>query len=244
MKTTMTPPQWSPSALAARAFLGKLSRAYRTKQHMSKWVPREQASTSWPSEYLVRKRVPREEVPRDQVSATWPSEYLVTQWVPREEVPRDQASTLWGSTLWGSEYLVRKCHVTKRVPCDQVSTSWPSDYLMMKYHVTKKVPRDQASTLVTKWVPRDGANTSWASKYLVMCTPSAISDLSYYINIIYKTWGQSERLWGKTAWLLQLANLLFPYKNQISFCFCIQWLLSGMLFPPCWHWQSWSSFII
>ena len=34
---------------------------------------------------------------------------------------------------------------------------------------------------------------------LMVCMFSGISDLSCYIIIIYKTWGKSERLWGKKA---------------------------------------------
>ena len=178
IKTTMMPLQCSPSALAARAFVVRLLQAYHTKQLMTKWVPHDQASSLRPSEYLVTRWVPHEEA-----STMWPSKYLVTQWVSRY-----QASTSWGS----------KYHVTKQASCDSASTSWPSKYL-----VTQWVPHDQASTSwgskyhVTKQVPCDPVSTLWPSEFLMMCMCSAISDLSCYINIIYKTWGQSERLWAK-----------------------------------------------
>ena len=95
------------------------------KYHLTKQVPRDQVSTSWPNEYLLTKWVPRDEVSRDQASTMWPSKSLMTKWLPRDEVPRDQASA-------------------RKYPRDQI-TSGRSEYLM-----TKQVPRD-AHAQCYKW---------------------------------------------------------------------------------------------
>ena len=52
-------------------------------------------------------------------------------------------------------------------------------------------------------------------EYLVMHMSRALSDLSCYIIIIYKTWGKSERPWGESlttpSWLVcSSPALCFP----------------------------------
>ena len=40
----------------------------------------------------------------------------------------------------------------------------------------------------------------WPSEHLVMHMNCTITDLSWYIIIIYKTWGKNERPWGERDW--------------------------------------------
>ena len=72
------------------------------------------------------------------------------------------------------------------------------------------------------------------SKCLLTLRHSAVSELSSYISIIYKTWGSSEWPWGRRAWPCHLGSFALSPHSTPSGSLTSQstWSPSSTKFPP------------
>ena len=96
----------------------------------------------------------------------------------------------------------------------------PADTALMQPHHQYAVAKTFSGGA---YICLQNISSLWSSEYLVMCMCGTISDLSCYIIIIYKMWGESERVWGEGDWprhlgwfalSLQWTNSIFKYECQ------------------------------